>query len=135
MLTQEEIRLVQADWKLVVSNGLTAANLFYERLFDLAPKLRGVFPADLAEQKGKLIRMIGVAVNGLDDLGAIVPAVQDLGRRHVGYGVKPEHYATVGAALLWTLKGGLGESFDSAHEEAWGKVYQVLANTMQTAPS
>jgi hemoglobin-like flavoprotein len=133
MLTEEEIRTVQADWKRVVPIAPTAATLFYDRLFGLDPGLRRLFPPDLTEQKGKLLRMLGTAVAGLSNLGALVPAVQDLGRRHAGYGVLPAHYATVGSALLWTLRTGLGADFDAAHEAAWAKVYGVLADTMQAA--
>jgi hemoglobin-like flavoprotein len=133
MLTQEEIQTVQADWQRVVPIASTAATLFYARLFELDPALRPLFPADLTDQKGKLLRMLGTAVAGLTNLGALVPAVQDLGRRHAGYGVLPAHYATVGSALLSTLKKGIGADFDAAHEAAWTKVYGVLAETMQTA--
>jgi hemoglobin-like flavoprotein len=74
-----------------------------------------------------------VAVNGLDRLDSIVPAVQDLGRRHVVYGVKPEHYDTVGAALIQTLGQGLGEAFTPQVKDAWIKVYGVLAGAMKSA--
>lgn len=132
MLTETEVHLVQNDWKHVVPIASTAANLFYERLFEIDPGLRGLFPSDLTEQKKKLVQMLGVAVAGLDDLSNIVPAVRDLGRRHAAYGVKAEHYAIVGSALLWTLRRGLGPGFDANHEAAWGKVYDLLATTMQT---
>jgi hemoglobin-like flavoprotein len=127
--------LVQGDWEKVVPIAETAATLFYDRLFSLDPSVKGMFPTDLSEQKKKLMQTIGVAVKGLSDLGALVPAVQALGKRHAGYGVKPQHYDTVGAALLWTLKAGLGDGFDGEHESAWGKVYGVLAQTMIAASS
>jgi hemoglobin-like flavoprotein len=79
------------------------------------------------------MKMINTAVNGLDRLDAIVPAVQDLGRRHVGYGVKDEHYDTVGAALLWTLEAGLGDAFTPDVKESWTTVYTLLADTMKSA--
>jgi hemoglobin-like flavoprotein len=135
MLTQREVELVQGDWEKVVPIAETAATLFYDKLFALDPSVKPMFPADLSEQKKKLMQTIGVAVKGLGDLGALVPAVQALGRRHAGYGVKAQHYDTVGAALLWTLKTGLGDGFDSEHEGAWGKVYGVLAQTMIAASS
>jgi hemoglobin-like flavoprotein len=133
MLSAEEIRTVQEDWQKVVPIAQTAATLFYDRLFEVDPSLRSLFPPDLAEQKKKLLAMLGTAVGGLSNLPAIVSAVQDLGRRHAQYGVEPSHYATVGAALLWTLKKGLGDGFDAAHEAAWTKVYGVLSDTMQAA--
>lgn len=133
MLSKLEIGLVQADWAAVTPIADTAASLFYDRLFELDPALKPLFKSDLGEQKRKLMSTIGLAVNGLTNLDALVPVVQALGQRHVGYGVKPKDYDTVGAALLWTLKKGLGDGFDSAHESAWAKVYGVLASTMLSA--
>jgi hemoglobin-like flavoprotein len=133
MLTRAEIETVQEDWRRVIPIAPTAATLFYARLFELDPGLRPLFKPDLTEQKKKLLQMLGAAIHGLDDLGTLVPAVQSLGVRHAGYGVKSEHYATVGSALLWTLRQGIGETFDAHHESAWAKVYGVLAETMQAA--
>jgi hemoglobin-like flavoprotein len=130
MLTKQEISLVQADWDKVLPIADTAATIFYDRLFQVDPGLKPLFKSDFGEQKRKLMQVIGVAVRGLDDLGALVPTVQALGKRHVGYGVKPGDYDTVGAALLFTLRKGLGDGFDGAHEAAWAKVYGVLSRTM-----
>jgi hemoglobin-like flavoprotein len=130
MLTQPEIDTVQSDWRKVLPIAATAATLFYDRLFELDPSLRSLFASDLGEQKRKLLQMLSAAVTGLSDLPGLVPIVRALGKRHVGYGVKPEHYGTVGTALLWTLQKGIGAEFDAAHEAAWTKVYEILSKTM-----
>jgi hemoglobin-like flavoprotein len=114
-MTPEQIALVQGSFAHVVPIAATAATLFYQRLFVLDPALRLLFPSDLSDQGRKLMTMLRVAVNGLDRLDTIVPAVHALGRRHVGYGVIDGHYATVGAALLWTLQQGLGDVFTPTH--------------------
>jgi hemoglobin-like flavoprotein len=132
-MTPEQIGLVQGTWARVVPIKDTAAELFYNRLFELDPSLRTLFKGDMKEQGRKLMAMINVAVASLDKLDTIVPAVKDLGRRHAGYGVTPGHYATVAAALLWTLEKGLGDAFTPAAKEAWTQTYTVLANTMQAA--
>lgn len=132
-MTPEQIGLVQGTWAMVVPIKDTAAELFYNRLFELDPSLRKLFKGDMKEQGRKLMAMINVAVASLDKLDTIVPAVKDLGRRHIGYGVTPGHYATVAAALLWTLEKGLGDAFTPAAKEAWTQTYTVLANTMQAA--
>lgn len=132
-MTPEEVRLVQESWAQVVPIRETAAELFYTKLFELDPQVRGLFPENIAEQKLKLMKMLGMAVNGLNNPEALVPAVQELGRRHVGYGVKNAHYPTVGAALLWTLEQGLGEAFTGEVKAAWTKVYTLLADIMQQA--
>ena len=124
----------KVTWDQVKAISDTAAALFYGKLFELDPNLKPLFAhADMKEQGKKLMQMIGVAVSGLDALDKLIPAVEDLGRRHVGYGVEEAHYDTVGAALLATLKEGLGESFTPQTEEAWGITYNTLATVMKSA--
>jgi hemoglobin-like flavoprotein len=132
-MTPAQTILVQKTFAQVAPIADTAAALFYGRLFEIDPALRPLFKGDMAEQGRKLMQMIGVAVNGLDRLDQIVPAVQQLGIRHAGYGVKEEHYSTVAAALLWTLEQGLGADFTPDVKDAWTAAYTVLATTMQQA--
>jgi hemoglobin-like flavoprotein len=132
-MTPDQVVLVKNSWGLVMPIANKAAELFYGKLFEMDPDLESLFSGDMAEQGRKLMTMINVAVNGLDRLEAIVPAVEQLGERHVGYGVKDKDYDTVGAALLWTLEAGLGEAFTPEVKEAWSVTYGVLANTMKAA--
>jgi hemoglobin-like flavoprotein len=133
-VTPRQIALVQESWKRVQPIADKAAELFYMRLFSLEPSVRRLFKGDMVEQGRKLMSMISVAVNSLARLETIVPAVQALGRRHAGYGVKKHHYTVVEAALLWALAQGLGEKFTREIEEAWRTAYRVLATTMQSNP-
>lgn len=132
-LTAQQIELVQASWEKVVPIQETAAELFYGRLFEIAPEVKPLFKGDMKSQGRKLMTMLNTAVRSLNDLEKIVPAVQDSGRRHVGYGVKDEHYDKVAEALLWTLDQGLGEDFTSEVQEAWVAVYTLLATVMKEA--
>jgi hemoglobin-like flavoprotein len=132
-VTPHQIDLVQASWKQVLPVAETAAQMFYGRLFFLDPSLRPLFRGDLREQGQKVMAMLSFTVNGLARLDELVPTVKALGRRHAAYGVRAEHYYTVGAALLWTLEQGLGEAFTPAVREAWVAAYGVLANTMRDA--
>lgn len=132
-MTPQQVELVQSSFRKVVPIAGTAADLFYDRLFELAPAVRPMFPQDLGEQKKKLIGMLATAVNSLHKLDTIVPAVQDLGRRHKRYGVTAEHYTPVGAALLWTLEKGLGEAFTPDVKGAWTEAYTTLAGVMKAA--
>lgn len=132
-MTPEKIALVQSTWAQVVTIADKAADLFYGRLFELDGPLKELFPEDMTEQKKKLLQTLAVCVNGLNELGEIVPAVQALGKRHVDYKVKPEQYETVGAALLWTLEQGLDEAWNAEVAEAWTEVYGILSTTMKEA--
>jgi hemoglobin-like flavoprotein len=131
MITPDDILRVRASFALVLPIKEAAADLFYKRLFEIAPQVRALFSDDLGEQKRKLMAMIATAVGGLHNLDTLVPAVKALGARHVGYGAKAEHYAVVGEALLWTLERGLGEAFTPEVRESWTKVYGTLAAVMQ----
>jgi len=132
-MTPEQAEMVKSSWAKVVPIADQAAELFYGKLFELDPSLKLLFKGDMTEQGKKLMKMINTAVNGLDRLDEIVPAVQQLGVRHIGYGVKDEHYDTVGAALLWTLEAGLGDAFTENVKESWATVYGLLADTMKAA--
>ncbi len=133
VLDDAQIKLVQDSFAKVESGPADTAAVFYDRLFDIAPDLKPLFKGDMKAQGRKLMTMIKTAVNGLDDVGALIPALEDLGRRHVGYGVRDADYDTVGAALLWTLEKGLGDDFTGEARDAWSTVYTLLAWIMTGA--
>lgn len=132
-MNEQTIALVRESWRRVDAIAPAAAALFYENLFAADPSLRPLFRGDMAQQGDRLMRMIGAAVRGLDDLPALVPTLQDLARRHVGYGVQPAHYETVGAALLKTLGQGLADEFTPPVQQAWAEVYGAIAGLMLAA--
>jgi len=118
--------------KQVAPMAETAAQLFYARLFELDPSLELLFKGNLSEQGRKLMQMLGLAVNSLSRMDQLLPVVRSLGTRHVSYGVRDKDYDTVGRALLWTLRKGLGEAFIPDVEAAWSNVYATLASAMQS---
>jgi hemoglobin-like flavoprotein len=132
-MNPDNIALVKTSWQQVLPIQDTAASLFYGRLFELDPALRALFRGDMTEQGRKLMTMITIVVGSLDRLDPILAAVEDLGRRHVGYGVTEAHYDTVGSALLWTLGQGLGDQFTAPVEAAWVEAYTTLASAMKQA--
>lgn len=133
-MTPAQIDQVEASFRLVAPIAEPAARLFYDTLFAMDPALKPLFAgADLTAQGRKLMTAIGFVVGHLRRPEAMLPAVRELGRRHGGYGVRPAHYATVGAALLATLEQGLGEAFTPAVREAWAAAYGLLAEVMMTA--
>ena len=117
----------------MLPNSEMAANLFYGRLFEIDPSTKVLFKGDMKEQGKKLMNMITAAVNGLNDLDGLVPVVQDLGRRHGGYGVQDKHYGSVASALLWTLEQVLGDAFTTEVKMAWTEAYMLLAAVMKDA--
>jgi hemoglobin-like flavoprotein len=130
-VNQHQIQLVQQSFRQVKPTADTVAGLFYDRLFELDPSLRPLFKQDLSEQKCYLITTLTFVVAGLNKPERILPAVRQLGARHVGYGVQTDHYQTVGQALLWALAQGLGQGWTAEVEEAWATVYRVLSTAMQ----
>jgi hemoglobin-like flavoprotein len=132
-MTPEKIELVQTSFKKVVPIAATAADQFYDRLFEIVPAVRSMFPPDMKEQKSKLMAMLGTAVTNLHKLETILPAVKALGQHHKGCGVTAAHYAPVGAALLWMLEKGLGADFTPEVKAAWTETHTTLAGVMTSA--
>lgn len=129
-MTPEQVNLVQQSFAKVAPISEQAAVLFYDRLFEVAPQVRTMFPDDMTEQRKKLMGTLAVVVNGLSDIGSVLPAASALAKRHVGYGARPEHYPVVGGALLWTLENGLGEAWTPEVADAWSAAYGTLSGYM-----
>ena len=126
----DQIKFVQQSFAKVAPISEAAAVIFYDRLFETAPSVKSMFPADLTEQRKKLMATLAVVVNGLGNLESVLPAASALAKRHVSYGAKAEHYPVVGAALLWTLEKGLGDAWTPAVAGAWSAAYGTLSGFM-----
>ena len=132
-MTPEQIQRVRSSFaKLAAIQGQAAA-MFYRRLFELEPSLRPLFKGDMMGQGARLMGTLRDVVGALDQLERVLPALRELGRRHAAYGVRPEHYATVGEALIWTLEQGLGAAFTRETRRAWIDAYAGLAWPMIAA--
>ena len=129
-MTPEQVNLVQQSFAKVAPISEQAAALFYDRLFEVAPAVRSMFPDDMTEQRKKLMATLAVVVSGLTNLEAVLPAASALAKRHVSYGAQPEHYPVVGGALLWTLEKGLGDAWTSDTAAAWTAAYGTLSGYM-----
>jgi hemoglobin-like flavoprotein len=129
-MTPDQVKLVQQSFAKVAPISEQAAVIFYDRLFEVAPQVKAMFPPDLTEQRKKLMATLAVVVNGLSNLESVLPAASALAKRHVSYGAKPAHYPVVGGALLWTLEKGLGEAWTSDVAAAWTAAYGTLSTYM-----
>lgn len=125
-----DIAIVQQSFCKVMPVADQAAALFYARLFEIDPALRRLFSGDMEEQGRKLMTALSDAVRALAQFDTIEPTLRELGARHAGYGVRNEHYASVGAALLWALDRALGPAFTPAVKSAWTATYSAIANAM-----
>lgn len=133
-MTPREKDLLQATWSQVARIGTPAMALFYKRLFETDPATAQLFGGvDMSAQEQKLLDAIGAVIGGLDDLAALVPVLEDLGRRHAAWGVTDAHYDTVGAALLWALEQGLGESWTEQAATIWTAAYALVSDVMKGA--
>jgi nitric oxide dioxygenase len=129
-MNASDVTLVQDSFKKVAPISDVAAQLFYGRLFEIAPQVKPMFKGDMKEQGRKLMATLGVVVTGLTKLETVLPAASALAKKHVSYGVKAEHYPIVGGALLWTLERGLGEAWTPELASAWTTAYGTLSGYM-----
>ena len=129
-MTPSQIILIRRQFGALARRGDDFAALFHNRLFRLDPALRPLFPADLAAQRGKLVKALAHVILSLHDLPAVIGEIRALGLRHTGYGVTAAHYDTVGLALLETLADMLGDAFDGESRTAWALAYGTVADAM-----
>lgn len=132
-MTERTVLVVKTSWSFLVPHADEAGALFYQTLFDLDPSLRALFKPDLRHQAKKLTDMLTFIVSKLQTLADLETQIAGLARRHGRYGVRPEHYQTVGQALLLTLQAGLTDRWNDETRQAWTEVYSLLASAMLAA--
>ena len=130
-MTEHQIELVKNSWKLLRKvDPVLIGDVFYSKLFVDFPQVQHLFKTPREEQSKKLIAILAVVVNKLDHLQELTQDIENLATRHVHYGVRQEHYAHVGSALLWTLERGLGNDWNEELKNAWATCYGILSSTM-----
>lgn len=129
-MNREQVEVVKSTWAVLTPvRDLFVATL-YRRLFELDAELARLFPPDLTEQKVKLTSTLDRLIDGLDHFEDLVPVLEDLGRRHVGYHVEEPHYRKLGSALLYALEKSLGNAWDPEVQGAWTALYSLLSQVM-----
>ena len=133
MLSEDEIQLVQESYAKIYENGDSFSQLFYKNLFQIAPDLSRLFSSNIETQGRKFMEILSIVVLDLQDEDLIIPLIQEMGRRHVGYGTEKEHYEIVGRALVKTLEESLSGGFTEKEKAIWVRLYGLIANIMITA--
>lgn len=129
-LTQDQIELIRSSAQTMAESDVSVTNIFYASLFRKAPSVRALFPEDMFRQSEKLWSSIVAVVNGIDDIAALIPTLENMGARHVGYGAQPAHYDAVRDTLIETMADFLAEDWTTAHERAWGDALDIVVKTM-----
>ena len=132
-MNQAQVALVQQGFDRASRLGAHVAATFYAELFAIDPTLRAMFKGDMIVQGEKLMKTLRTLVEGLASPEAILPVIRHLAVKHLDYGVEAPHYATVGTALMRTLRHELAAEFTTEAREAWTAAYQFLADTMIAA--
>lgn len=129
-LTDDQKVIIKATFETLLIKHQEVSSLFYQRLFEVAPQVRDLFPADISAQERKLIATLKIVVDSLDNFDSLLATVEDLGRGHVQYGVQEEHYSYVAEALMWTLEHVLDGDMTDDVREAWTQLYSFLSGVM-----
>src|SRR5437868_4616429 len=132
-MTPEQVTIIKSNFAQVVGQKEAVGLMFYERLFTIAPEVKPLFKGDLKAQSRKLMDTLALAIGMLRDMPMLVTTLEGLAKRHVNYGVKDEHYAKVGEALIWTLEKGLGTAFTADAKAAWTTLYGAVSDVMRKA--
>lgn len=124
--------IVQTTFERLSAYSAESAAAFYNNLFQLDRRVRGLFPNpnDMVSQGQKFMSMLTTAVGASDRLHEYLPEIRALGARHVDYGVQPAHYETVREALLMTVEQMTGGQLDAEVRRAWEHFYDQVVEVM-----
>jgi hemoglobin-like flavoprotein len=129
-LTTAQIGQIRASFHRLQAEPETSSELFYQRLFEIAPELRPMFRSDMTGQGMRFMTTLGLIVQHLDDPGALSPYLERLAEGHAAYGVKREHFHPMGQALIRTMREIIGAGFPDEAATAWEAAYELLADQM-----
>ena len=132
-MTPEQLQMIRLTFIQMMGRKMEAGRLFYDRLFSIAPDTRPMFRGDMDVQARKLMDTLALAIGSFRDMSSLTPILETMAVRHVGYGVRDEHYERVGEALLWTLGQILGPAFTPHVRAAWTTLYNTIADVMREA--
>ena len=125
-----DIEILETSFDLIAPRGDELMDEFYSRLFDAAPAVRPLFPADMRKQKAMLLSALVLVRKSVRSLDSLVPTLHALGARHVAYGALPEHYPVVGSVLIESMAAIAGDAWTAEIESAWGAAFNVIAGAM-----
>ncbi len=134
-MTPQDIALVQQTYERLDAHRTLFAQSFYDRLFSVNPNIALMFDRNMDQQIEHFRVMLYTAVYGISRAEELKPALRNLGRRHLRYGVRSADYAAFEAALLWAIQQFLGDGFSPEVEKAWRAFYRFLSETMREGVS
>ncbi len=129
-LSETQQRLVRESFASLREYSNSVIVLFYGRLFETAPQVRGLFHIGVEQQAQKLLDMLSVLVEAMDQFENLRPRLLELGRKHAGYGVVPAHYPMLRSALLWAFGTALELEFDRSTRDAWERLLEATSAVM-----
>ena len=133
-MTPAQQDLVRKSFEQLKPRAFEVADLLYKKLFELEPKAEKLFRGDMKEQKEKLMRMLQIAIENIDNHAELQPMLFNLGRIHHSYGVEGNHFISFQESLMFALRTVLGKGFTPDVEDAWKTVFLYLASTMYNFP-
>lgn len=129
----EDQELMVTSLETIGASADEVVRSFYHRLFSDHPYLRGLFPPGLRADSDRLFTaLIGLA-EGLSDLPRLTEGLEQLGRDHRKYGIRPAHHDAVRDALVGALSDHAGPAWRREYEEAWARAYDFAATVMNGA--
>ncbi|WP_391560416.1 NO-inducible flavohemoprotein [Robertmurraya sp.] len=131
MLSPKTIEMIKSTVPVLEVHGKAITTRFYQLMFSNNPELLNIFNhanQKQGRQQTALANAVYAAAANIDNLGAILSTVKQIGQKHRSLGIKPEHYPIVGRNLLAAIKDVLGNAATDEIIQAWAEAYGVIAD-------
>jgi methyl-accepting chemotaxis protein len=129
-MTPEQIKIVQTTFEALAPQGEAIIEQFYSTLFAENPGVREMFPDDMTEQNKHLLGAVALVAKNAHKLDTLIPALKEMGARHVGYGAQEAHYPIVRDTMLVALGNVAGDAWTPDVKGAWEAALNAVAGAM-----
>ncbi len=124
------IKRLEDSFNLLAPRGEELVDRFYGNLFAGHAEVRPMFPDNIADQRKKLLASLVLVVKNLRTPQKLVEPLKELGRRHAGYDVQPEHYPVVRSTLVGVMADMAGEQWSQQLTQDWNAAIDFVAKVM-----
>lgn len=131
MITEEQKNLLNEQFRLINTDGIAFASLFYSRLFERNPELQTMFRSKMSEQYAKFIGMLSLIIQGMNNPIEIMPIVLEMGESHKRYGVLPYHWYIVQEIFIGVADEKLPEHCNEETRQAWRAAFGFMSEILE----
>ena len=129
-IDESTIQRLESSFNLLAPRGEELVDRFYANLFSKHPAVRPLFPANMAQQKSKLLASLVLVMKNLRDPNKLAGPLAEMGQRHEEYEAKTEHYPAVRDTLVAVMADMAGDAWNDQLTSDWNGAIDFVSSAL-----